>query len=120
MPTVTIDKSVTMEDTAEALQQQLGGRFQITSQGQGTQRALEVKESLTSLATVRLDHDSDTTTTFRVHGGGLIITRLLNEFGIAKKVAHSIEEAFGTASNPESASANPDDTSANPDDTSAN
>ena len=134
MPTVTIDQSVTIEDTAEALQQKLGDRFEITSQGQGAQQALKVKQSVASLATVRLDHASDTTTTFHVHGGGLVISRMLNEFGIAKKVAHAIEEAFGTAPdpetastdpeiaspNPENAATNPDDASPSPEDTSPN
>jgi hypothetical protein len=32
-------------------------------------------------------------TTFRVHGSGLVISRMVNEFGIAKKVAAVIEEA---------------------------
>jgi hypothetical protein len=32
-----------------------------------------------------------------VHGGGLVISRMVNEFGIAKKVATTIEKAFGTA-----------------------
>ena len=27
-----------------------------------------------------------------VHGGGLLITRLINEFGITKKVASAIQE----------------------------
>jgi hypothetical protein len=28
-------------------------------------------------------------------GGGLVISRMVNEFGVAKKVAAAIEEAFG-------------------------
>jgi hypothetical protein len=105
MPTVTIDKSMTIQDTAEALQQKLGDRVEITSHGQGAQEALKVKQSTASLATVRLDHDSGTTT-FHVHGGGLVITRMINEFGIAKKVAQALEEAFGPAPSPEDTSAN--------------
>jgi hypothetical protein len=31
---------------------------------------------------------------FRVHGGGLVISRMVNEFGIAKKAATAIAEAF--------------------------
>ena len=34
--------------------------------------------------------------TFHVHGGGLVISRMVNEFGIAKKVAATIAEAFAT------------------------
>jgi hypothetical protein len=61
---------VTVQDTAAALRQKLG-----------------------ALATVHLDQDGNTTT-FHVHGGGLVISRMINEFGIAKRVAAAIEEAF--------------------------
>jgi hypothetical protein len=105
MPTVTVDKSVTVQETAEALSQKLGDRFTITSHGQGAQEALKVKQSAASLATVRLDQGSDTTT-FHVHGGGLVISRMINEFGIAKKVAHAIEESFGPAPSSEDTPAN--------------
>ena len=49
--------------------------------------------SAASTATVHLDQDGNATT-FRVRGGGLVISRLVNEFGIAKKVTLAIEEAF--------------------------
>ena len=85
MPTVTVDAvRDTSSDTAEALQKKLGDRYEITSHGQGAQEALKVKQSAAALATVHLDHDSNTTT-FHVHGGGLVISRMINEFGIAKK-----------------------------------
>ena len=35
-------------------------------------------------------------TTFHVHGGGLVISRMVNEFSIAKKVSTAIQEAFTT------------------------
>jgi len=44
---------------------------------------------------VQLDQDGNATT-FHVHGGGLVISRMVNEFGVAKKVAATIEEAFAT------------------------
>ena len=36
-------------------------------------------------------------TTFRVHGSGLIINRLVNEFGIARTVTEAIKESLGSA-----------------------
>jgi hypothetical protein len=54
---------------------------------------------------VHLDHDANTTT-FHVHGGGLVISRMINEFGIAKKVAAAIEEAFTSTPNPDAATPN--------------
>jgi hypothetical protein len=100
MPTVRIERSVTIQDTTKALQQKLGDRYQITSHGQGADEALKVKQSAAALATVHLDHDGNTTT-FHVHGGGLVISRMINEFGIAKKVAVAIEEAFTPTSDPD-------------------
>ena len=105
MPTVTIARSVTIQDTAEALQQSLGDRYEITTHGHGAQEALKVKQSAAALATVHLDQDSNTTT-FHVHGGGLVISRMINEFGIAKKVAAAIEEAFNPTPNLDDTPAN--------------
>jgi hypothetical protein len=42
---------------------------------------------------VHLTRDGDATV-FHVHGGGLVISRMINEFGIAKKAATAIAEAF--------------------------
>ena len=54
------------------------------------EQALKVKQSAASTATVHLDQDGNATT-FHVHGGGLVISRMVNEFGIAKKVAEVLE-----------------------------
>jgi hypothetical protein len=54
---------------------------------------LKVKQSAASTATVRLD-PGENATTFHVHGGGLAISRMVNEFGIAKRVAAAIQDAF--------------------------
>ena len=93
MPTVTIDRSVTIEDAAEALRQELGNRYDVATHGVGNQESLKVRQSTASVANVHLDQTSGTTT-FRVHGGGFVISRLINELGIAKKVAAALEEAF--------------------------
>jgi acetylglutamate kinase len=47
-----------------------------------------------ALATVHLDQEGGTTKV-HVHGGGLVISRMVNEFGIAKRVAAAIQVAFG-------------------------
>jgi hypothetical protein len=95
MPTVTVKGSVTLHEAATALQGKLGDRYEITTHGSGAREALKVRQSAASTATVHLDQDGNATT-FHVHGGGLVISRMVNEFGIAKKVAATIEEAFGT------------------------
>jgi len=95
MPTVTVEANVTLQQAATALQDNLGSRYEVTTHGSGAQQALKVKQSAASTATVHLDQDGNATT-FHVHGGGLVISRMVNEFGIAKKVAAAIEEAFAT------------------------
>ena len=98
MPTVTVEGSVTPQQAATALQDKLGSRYEITTRGTGAQQALKIRQSAASTATVHLDQDGNATT-FHVHGGGLVISRMVNEFGIAKKVAAAIEEAFPTRRN---------------------
>jgi hypothetical protein len=93
MPTVIIDRPVSIQDTAEALQKGLGDRYEVTTHGSGAQEALKVKQSTAALATVHLTREG-TTTTFHVHGGGLVISRMINEFGIAKRVSEAIEKTF--------------------------
>ncbi|MFY9929412.1 MAG: hypothetical protein WAK82_15520 [Streptosporangiaceae bacterium] len=93
MPTVTVEGSVTLQQAATALQGKLGSLYEITTHGSGIQQALKVEQPAASTATVHLDQDGNATT-FHVHGGGLIISRIVNEFGIAKKVAATIAEAF--------------------------
>jgi hypothetical protein len=95
MPTVTVAGSVSLQQAATALQGKLGSRYEVTTHGSGAQEALKIKQSAASTATVHLDRDENATT-FHVHGGGLVISRMVNEFGIAKKVAATIEEAFTT------------------------
>jgi hypothetical protein len=93
MPTVTVEQPVTLQQAAAALKDKLGSRYEVTTHGSGAQEALKIRQSAASTATVHLDRDGNATT-FHVHGGGLVISRMVNEFGIAKKVAATIEEAF--------------------------
>jgi hypothetical protein len=94
MPTVTIKEPVTLQQTARALQDKLGSRYEVSTHGA---EELKVKQSAVATATVHLSQD-DGATTFQVHGGGLVISRMVNELGIAKKVAETIKEALGTQS----------------------
>ena len=82
-----------MQELADALQGRLRSRYEITRHGQGAEEGLKVKQSTAAVANVHVDHEGNSTTV-HVHGGGLVISRMINEFGIAKKVAAAIEEAF--------------------------
>jgi hypothetical protein len=96
MPTVTVERAVTLQEAASALEDKLGRRYEVSTNERGAKETLKVKQSAASTATVHLNRDGDTTT-FNVHGGGLVVSRLVNELGIAKKVAAAIQEAFTTA-----------------------
>ncbi len=87
MPTVTVQRSVSLQELTTALQEKLGSQYEVRQHGNG----LKIKQSAASTATVRLA-SSGGATVIHVHGGGLLITRLINEFGIAKKVASAIQE----------------------------
>jgi hypothetical protein len=93
MPTATIHREVTPQQAAAALQAQLGSGYQITRRGQDS---LTVKHGSLSLATVRMQW-ADDSTAFRVHGGGLIVGRAVNELGIARTVTTAIKESLGSA-----------------------
>jgi len=92
MPSATVPRAITPDEAAGILRQQLGGGYQVTPHGNGS---LTVKHGSLAFATVQLRRDG-TATTFRVHGGGLIIGRIVNELGIARTVTAAIKEAVGS------------------------
>ncbi len=91
MPTLRTTEPLTLDEVARLLGDSLPGRCEISSQGSGPRRVLKVRQSAATSATVHLEHDG-TTTRILVHGGGLVISRLINELGIAKKVASALAE----------------------------
>jgi hypothetical protein len=95
MPRVTIDRSVSLEDAAAALQEQFGGDYTVTPSRSGSKEKIVVRRSL-AIANVHLARTGETTT-FRVRGGGVIINRIINQFGIARRVTTAIGDAFGSA-----------------------
>ena len=92
MPTTTVPKAITAQQAADALQQQLGDDYKVTSRGSGS---LTVHHGPLAFATVRLRQDGNATT-FHVHGSGLIINRVINEFGIARTVTSAVNESLGS------------------------
>jgi hypothetical protein len=92
MPSATIHRAITSDEAADALQQKLGNGYKVTRHGAGS---LTVHHGPLALATVRLGRTSDATT-FHVHGSGLIINRIINEFGIARTVTAAIKDAWSS------------------------
>ena len=93
MPSATIPRAITSQQAADALEEQLGSGYKVTPHGTGS---LTVKHGGLSFATVHLNRDGNATT-FRVHGGGLIVGRIINEFGIARTVTEALKEGLGSA-----------------------
>ena len=90
MPTVTVaNASVSRDDAMEAVRQQLGGDYQVKPGGNAD--VFSVQRGTLSGAKVHIRPDAGATT-FHVHGTGIIIGRIINEFGIARKVASAISK----------------------------
>jgi len=93
MPSTTVPGAIVPQDAANALKEQLGSGYRVTPHGSD---ALTVKHGALASATVHLAREGNATT-FRVHGGGLIINRIVNELGITRTVASAIKETYGPA-----------------------
>jgi hypothetical protein len=96
MPSATIPRAITQQDAAEALRQQLGSGYKVTPHSGGSRDKLTVSHGGVAFATVHLVPDGNATT-FHVHGGGLIVGRIVNEFGIARTVTSALRESLGSA-----------------------
>jgi hypothetical protein len=94
MPSVTISKVIVPQDAAEALKATLGSEYKVTPHLGRIPPSLTVSRAGVAFATVRVLRGHDATT-FRVHGGGLIIGRLVNEFGIARTVTDALKASLG-------------------------
>jgi hypothetical protein len=96
MPSATIPRTISQQETAEALRQQLGNRYKVTPHSGGSRDKLTVSHGGLASASVRLARNENATT-FHVHGGGLIVGRIVNELGIARTVTQALRESLGSA-----------------------
>jgi len=94
MPSATIPKAITTQEAAEALRQQLGSGYKVTPHSGGSQNKLTVSHGGVAFASVHLAQNENATT-FHVHGGGLIVGRIINELGIARTITAAIKESLG-------------------------
>jgi len=95
MPSATIPRAITAQEAAEVLRQQLGSGYKVTRHSGGSPDKLTVSHGA-AFASVHLARNQNTTT-FHVHGRGLIIGLIVNELGIARTVTAAINEGFGPA-----------------------
>ena len=88
MPTVTIPRAdISRDEAIQALTQELPAGFKIKP-GHNAE-VFSVEKGTLSGAKVHMKPNAGSTQ-FHVHGTGIIIGRIVNEFGIARKVASAI------------------------------
>jgi hypothetical protein len=91
MPTVTVPRpEVSRDEAMEAIRQQLGSDFKVKPGGHDQVFSVE-KGTLTG-AKVHIKPNGGSTQ-FHVHGTGIIIGRIINELGIARRVASAISKS---------------------------
>jgi hypothetical protein len=91
MPTVTVARAdVPRDQVVEAVRQELGSEYTVRPGSQDN--VFSVNRGTLSGAKVHIKQHEGATQ-FHVHGTGLIIGRLINELGIARRVASAIAKA---------------------------
>jgi hypothetical protein len=91
MPTVTVARAdVPRDEAIQAVRQQLGKGYKV--QPGSRDNVFSVNKGSMSGAKVHIKQNEGATQ-FHVHGTGLIIGRLINELGIARRVADAIARA---------------------------
>ncbi len=96
MSSITVDRRVTLEEASNALKDELGDEYEVKSARKGDKETIRVSHAL-EMATVHLMPKGEVTT-FKVHGGGIIINRIVNEFGLSRKVCKAIGNSVGSSS----------------------
>ena len=91
MPTATIARAeVSRDEAMEAVRQELGPDFKVKPGSKD--EVFAVERGTLSGAKVHIKPDGGSTQ-FHVHGTGIIIGRIINEFGIARRVASAIAKS---------------------------
>jgi hypothetical protein len=91
MPTVTVSRSdIPRDEAMDAVRQAMGSDYKVKPGSHDG--VFSVERGTLSGAKVHMK-PADGSTQFHVHGTGIIIGRIVNEFGIARKVASAISNA---------------------------
>jgi CHASE3 domain sensor protein len=91
MPTVTIKPGATEDEVVTVLQSALGSGFTVEAR-ESSKEIINIEKSAMSTAHVKLQR-TPTDTIAHVHGGGIIIGRIINELVLANKVAKVIRDS---------------------------
>jgi hypothetical protein len=91
MPTVPVKPGTTEAEVVSALQDALGSDYSVSAK-ESSKEIIQVEKSALSTAHVKLER-TPTETKAHVHGGGIIIGRIINELVLANKVAKAIKDS---------------------------
>jgi hypothetical protein len=90
MPKVRVPrKNVTAGELVTVLSRRLGPAYQVHDNDHGR---IIVRKSPMAYATISIT-DTPGTSVFRVHGGGLLVLRIANTFGTARRVADALRRS---------------------------
>jgi hypothetical protein len=90
MPKVRVPrKNVTPDEVVTILSRRLGPGYQVQTRGG---RRVTVKKGTVAHASVAIG-DQPGASVFRVHGGGLLVLRLVNTLGTARRVADALRRS---------------------------
>ncbi len=93
MPTVTVNRpDVSRDEAIQAVRLELGNEYNVKPGSQ--EGVFSVSRGALTGAKVHI-RPGQGATEFHVHGNGLIIGRIINEFTIARRVAAAIAKAPG-------------------------
>jgi nitrogenase molybdenum-iron protein alpha/beta subunit len=96
MPTTRVNRAVTLNEAVDRLREQLGSQYTVTPHANGSRETIRVQRAGVAFCTVHLARDGQSTT-FRVHGGGVLLGRLANELLIARTVSRAIKDSIGSS-----------------------
>jgi hypothetical protein len=91
MPTVSLKSDTSEADVVAAIKTGLGSGYQVEPK-ESDKEVITVQKGTMTTAHVKLER-TPAGTKAHVHGGGLIIGRIVNEFGIANRVAKAIKSS---------------------------
>jgi hypothetical protein len=91
MPTVSIKSDASEADLVAAIKSGLGSDYNVEPKS-SDKEVITVQKGTISTAHVKLERTSGGVKA-HVHGGGFIISRLVNELGIANKVTQAIRSS---------------------------
>jgi hypothetical protein len=91
MPTVSIKNDASEADVVTAIKTGLGSGYEVEPKTSGKE-VITVQKGAMTTAHVRLER-TPAGTKAHIHGGGLVIGRIVNELSIANKVAKAIKSS---------------------------